>query len=440
MPGMCPAQTTRAQAEWESGRAVRKVLRRSSLGDWTVIDRDPTDVLLATSAGRVPELLPIRWGRMSISPFGFYRGAAPLMAADLASRPRTPIEAQICGDAHVRNVGAYESSEGNLVFDINDFDETVRGPFEWDLLRFATSLLLIGQDAGCEAKQLDAAPIAFSAAYRRGIARFACMRFINVMRADVKRIVTERPTHRVLLKAEKATTARLLPKLTVQTPDGWRLVARAPLMRQVDAETRDAVIASLARYAGTLTPEHRLAVAHYQPVDVAFKVVGTGSVGTRDYVVLCAGAAKDDVLFLQVKEAIASAYEPYVGRQVEEDGRRVAEGQRLMQRATDPFLGWTDVKDRSFIVRQLSDHKAGIEPEDVRGDALAAFAEVAGEIFARAHARTGSAPMIAGYVGRTGLFDYAIARFAAAYAKQTRQDHKQFVRAIKKGRIEAVVA
>jgi uncharacterized protein (DUF2252 family) len=431
---------TRAEAEWESGRAVRKVLRRSALGEWTAVDRDPTDLLVATSAGRVPELLPIRWGRMSVSPFGFYRGSAPLMAADLASRPHTPIEVQICGDAHVRNVGAYESAEGNLVFDINDFDETVRGPFEWDLVRFAASLLLMGQDAGCDDKQLDAAPLAFSAAYRRGITRFAGMRFIDVIRADVKRIVTERPTQRVLRKAERASTARLLPKLAVQTPDGWRLVARAPIMREVDAETREAVIASLARYTGTLTPEHRLAVSHYRPVDVAFKVVGTGSVGTRDYVVLCAGAAKNDVLFLQVKEAIASAYEPYVGRQVDEDGRRVVEGQRLMQRATDPFLGWTDVRGGSFIVRQLSDHKAGIEPEDIRGDALGAFAEVAGEIFARAHARTGSAAMIAGYLGRTDVFDYTIATFAAAYAKQTWQDHKRFVRAIKKGRIEAVVA
>jgi uncharacterized protein (DUF2252 family) len=336
----------------------------------------------------------------------------------------------------VRNLGAFGTAEGHLVFDINDFDETTRGPFEWDLLRFAASLRLAGEEAG-SGNGVDEAVVAFGRAWRKSIDAYARMPFVEVLRNEVRRI-TSQPIHRVLLKAERALPQRQLRRLAAQqAPGEWRFVSRPPLFRSVSRDRRDAVIASLASYGQTLSCDHRLALDRYRAVDVAFKVVGTGSVGMRDYVVLCQGASLEDVLLLQVKEAGPSCYEPSLGRQTDHHGQRVAEGQRLMQRASDPFLGWTEVEGRPFLVRQLCDHKASIEPGELCGRALLEYAVVAGEVFARAHARTGSAAALGGYAGRGGRFDAALAGFARAYAEQTHHDHARFQAAIRAGRLPA---
>ena len=410
------------------GRAARKNLPRSAHAEWTPRgNRDVAAILADVSRGRIPELLPIRRQRMAASPFGFFRGAAAVMARDLASRPNSGLPVQICGDAHVRNLGAYASPEGHLVFDINDFDETICAPFEWDLLRFATSLVLAGREAGDSEKRCVEAAAAFVRSYRHCIEEFSLMAHLSLLRVDVKRIIRRTPVDLILRKAERATPDILLKKLTRRDGDARRFRDAPPLLRRVTGSEAERVLASFAEYSETLRCDDRLALGRYRPVDVAFKVVGTGSVGVHDYAVLFAGAAKEDVVFLQVKEAPPSCYTPYISLPpAGHNGRRVAEGTRLMQRASDPLLGWTTIDGRDYLVRQLNDHKASVEPEELEGESLAAYAKVAGTLFARAHARTGEAAAIAAYCGIGDKLDCAIARFAVAYADQSAADHARF--------------
>jgi uncharacterized protein (DUF2252 family) len=379
---------------------------------------------------RIRKLIPIRQERMAASPFGFFRGAAAVMARDLAARPHTDILAQICGDAHVLNLGAFASPEGHLVFDINDFDETARAPFEWDLLRFATSLVLAGREAGDSDRRCLLGVMDFVGCYRRSIAAFAQMPFIDLLRVDVKRLVSLKEIDRVLRKAERATPAVQAKKLL--EPRKPRFRTELPLLRRLSGKEAQSVLASLPEYEQTLSTERKFALSRYRPVDVAFKVSGTGSVGLHDYVVFMTGESAADVLFLQIKEESHSCYAPFVAPDPKHDGQRAVDGQRLMQRTSDPLLGWTSIDGRDYLVRQLSDHKAGIAPEEMAGKSLAQYATVAGTVFARSHARTGDAAAIAAYCGTRRRLDRAIARFAIAYANQTADDHARFVKSLPK--------
>ena len=422
------------------GRALRKRLARAMHGRWKPAPgrADPLEILRRAEQGRLPDLLPIKHGRMAASPFGFFRGAAPIMAADLATLPVTGLAVQICGDAHVRNLGAFAAPDGHLVFDVDDFDETTRGPWEWDLKRLATSFVLAGREAGMRDRSCVDAVGDLASWYRTALARFAAMPFLRLERYEVHRHTQSGPVRAILQKAERATPQDVLAKLTVRGQGGVpHFASRPPLLVRESAGTARLVVGSLRSYRATLSAERQLVLDRYRPVDVAFKVVGTGSVGARDYVVLASGRGPSDPLLLQVKEAFPSAYAPFVGDDGEHPGRRVAEGQRRMQTWSDPLVGWTSIGRRPFLVRQLADHKASVEPGELRGSALREYAAVCGEIFAKAHARTGDAAAIAAYCGAGTRFDRALGRFALAYADQTTADYERFLRAIRAGRVHA---
>jgi uncharacterized protein (DUF2252 family) len=424
------------------GKRLRDRVPRTSHAGWKSDTKrpDPVVLLQESNAERLPALIPIKVTRMSLSPFSFYRGAAPLMALDLAKTPDTGLRVQLCGDAHVQNVGAFAAPDGHLIFDLNDFDETIPGPWEWDVLRMAASLVLAGREAGNPDRENADAVRSFVRAYREAMGRFAEMTFLEIVRYEVKRYLRAGPAHVALARAERASPQHALAKLTVPVGRGLRRFHdRSPILRHVPDRVAADVIRSLADYRETLGPDRQLAMGVYRPVDVAFKIVGTGSVGTRDYVVLMFGGGPDDPLMLQVKEELPSCYHPYLPdvRPFEHQGRRVAEGQHRMQSATDPFLGWTRLEGRDYLVRQLADHKAKVEVTDLTGGALTRFALVTGEILGKAHARTGDAASIAGYCGRSDRLDRAVARFALRYADQTEKDYGLFRRAIRAGVLKA---
>jgi uncharacterized protein (DUF2252 family) len=436
-PQVVPTLADRAAA----GRQCRETVPRASHGNWAPPpDRpDPVPALLAANAGRVAELLPVKWDRMAASPFAFFRGAAPLMAADLSHLPTTGLRVQICGDAHVRNLGAYAAPDGHLVFDLNDFDETIVGPWEWDLKRLAVSFVLANRDAGGRDKDGLAAVHQLAESYRESLGRFAGMRALELVSYEVRRHSKSGPVRAVLQKAERATPARALQKLTAPAPDGTlRFHDQPPLLKHVSDEDAAKVVAALQPYRDTLGADHRQVLDAYRPVDVAFKVVGTGSIGTRDYVVLLFGRGPDDPLFLQVKEELPSCWTPHLPEAPSylNQGQRVAEGQHRLQTVTDAFVGWTAIDGAGYLVRQLADHKAAVDPAELKGDALTEYALVCGEVLAKAHARTGDAAALAAYCGRGERLDLAIGTFAFAYAEQTVQDHAAFVEAVKDGRLK----
>ncbi|MBB6145785.1 uncharacterized protein (DUF2252 family) [Silvibacterium bohemicum] len=380
--------------------------------------------------GRVPQLVTLKYERMLESPFGYFRGAVPVMAADLATLANTGIVNQICGDAHVRNLGAFAGPDGRLVFDINDFDETTRAPFEWDLKRLATSLVLAGRAMSAKRGACDAAVTALVIRYRKFVDMFARMPVTEVAKYQVHRLQRITPVSKALLKAERSTPMHTLEQLTEapKEPNGKRLFKEErPLLTHVSSQVRRAVLGSVVEYGQTLQPERRHFLAQYHPVDVAFKVVGTGSVGLRDYVVYLEGNGSTDPLFLQVKEQPGSAYAGYVNQEflAAHQGQRVVNGQRAMQFQSDPFLGWTTIADRHYEVRQLNDHKASIEIEDLEGAGLLEYAEMCGELLARGHARSGDACVLAGYLGTGEKFGEALASFANAYADQTIKDWEE---------------
>ena len=420
------------------GVALRQTLRRADQGLWSpAADRpDPVRALVAANAGRRPDLLPIKWARMAASPFGFFRGAAPLMAADLAGWPVTGLAVQLCGDAHVLNLGAYAAPDGHLVFDLNDFDETLAGgPWEWDAKRLAASLVLANRQAGGRDREGADAVRAFVGSYRESLDRFAALRMLDLMAYEVHRHSKNPAVRAILQKAERATPARTLAKLTVPGPDGQpRFHDQPPLLQHVSAADAAKVLAALGPYHDTLGLDRQHALDAYRPVDVAFKVVGTGSIGTRDYVVLLLGRGGDDALFLQIKEELPSAWAPFLpGAGGGHQGRRVAEGQHRCQTATDPFVGWTSLDGADYLVRQLADHKAAADPATLKGDVLGEYALVCGEALAKAHARTGDAAALAGYGGGADRLDRALADFALAYADQTARDHAALAAALQRG-------
>ena len=374
---------------------------------------------------------------MSASPFGYFRGAAPVMAADLSVLPNTGIRTQLCGDAHVRNLGAFAAPDGRLVFDINDFDETILGPFEWDLKRIAASLVLAGRGSGHKESAALAAVQQCVGRYAALMRAFAKMPRLVVARFLVHRLGSVQPIHDALLKAERATPLHNAEQLTEpasgKADRARRFKEVKPILTRVSARVADTVLAALKPYRQMLEPQRRHLLSLYQPIDVAFKVVGTGSVGLRDYCIRFEGNGPGDPLFLQMKEEAPSVYASYLpdAHPAHHNGQRVVEGQRAMQVQSDPFLGWTQIQGRDYLVRQLNDHKGSIDLEDLAGEGLETFAHVCGELLARGHARAGDPLTLAGYIGSGDSF--AEAEFwqslDARYADQTERDWEDLRRA-----------
>ena len=423
------------------GQSRRKQVGRQEHGSFNPKARktSPSALLERSMRGRVPALVKFKYELMAQSPFGYFRGAVPVMAADLAVLPSTGIVSQLCGDAHVRNLGAYAAPDGRLVFDINDFDETIRGPFEWDLKRMAASVTLAGRGSGHKESSARQAVEKCVEHYAAQMHAFAAMPGIEIGRYQVHRLGQVAPVHEALMKAERSTpphTLELLTEPTSKDPGApRRFKEMKPSLTRVTGARAEAVLASLGPYREMLEPQRQHLLSFYRPVDVAFKVVGTGSVGLRDYCVYLEGNGPGDPLFLQIKEEPNSAYSPYLpdAHPTHHNGQRVAEGQRAMQLQSDPFLGWTHIAGRQFLVRQLNDHKGSIDLTDLAGGGLEAYAEICGELLARGHARSGDPLVIAGYLGAGDGFAEALAKFGSLYADQTEKDWEQLCRSRKAG-------
>ena len=421
---------------YQAGKRLRARLPREAQADWAASQDTPQHrlaILAQVNPGRIATLLPVKHQRMRASPFAFFRGAAVLMAADLATVPHTRLLVQLCGDAHVRNLGAYAAPDGTLVFDLNDFDETIAGPWEWDVKRLATSLVLAGEESEQSAWRCEESVRQFVASYRTHLRAFATMPFATLARYLIKRAPDEPLLDALFLDAQHVTPDRNRRRLTVERRGRVQFHDQRPILEHVSARTAAAVVRALRPYRATLTPSRRRTFERYRPVDVAFKLVGTGSVGTRDYVVLLLGNGVGDPLFLQVKQELASCYTRYLpaAPRVAHQGRRVAEGQQMIQTLSDPFLGYTRCEGHDYLVRQLADHKAALDPTAFTKRTLFAYARLCGEVLAKGHARTGDAALLAGYVGASRKLDTAIASFAVAYATQTKADYRGFVRSLR---------
>ena len=429
------------------GLSARKQLARSEHGNFSLASctHDPLALLRASMTGRVPSLIPIKYDRMAASPFGFFRGAVPIMAADLSCHPHTGITTQLCGDAHVLNLGAFAALDGRLVFDINDFDETIRGPFEYDIKRFATSLILAGRAAGVKRAARRDAVLHFTQQYRTMMETFAAMPVVEIARYQIHRLAATEPIPAILAQAGHSTPPKLLKSLTQPAPGVTRtgngdglanpriFHSDPPRIERLSAREAALVLAALGPYTRTLQPERVHFLQQYAPQDVAFKVVGTGSVGLRDYVIYFEGLSRPhgvDPLFLQIKEEPASAYAPYLpeGSGHTHDGHRVVDGQRAMQLTSDPFLGYTTIEGRDYLVRQLNDHKASLDLEILTAASLLGYADICGELLARGHARAGDPVTIAAYLGTSTRFDRAILSFARAYSDKTERDWEMLVK------------
>jgi uncharacterized protein (DUF2252 family) len=436
-----------------AGKALRERVPREQHGEWKPPrDRDPVDLVIASSRRRIPELLPIRYGRMAVSPFTFYRGAALNMAADLALTPNTGIRAQICGDCHLLNFGGFATPERRVIFDINDFDETLPGPWEWDLKRLAASFVMAGRANGFSAADQREAAMACARSYRERIAAYSSMRPLDVWyaRIDVDAVLASlsdaaskaRLRKRLAKAAAQSVVAGDVPNMAEASGGRFVIKDSPPLIyhdQSVNlASDRENIIDAFAAYRRMLPDDRRLLLDRYRPADFALKVVGVGSVGTFCAVLLMV-TEDGEPLFLQVKEARASVLEPYLGRSAYPNhGQRVVVGQRVMQSASDIFLGWTQGKrGRHFYLRQLRDMKMKPLVEVFNPATMLDYAALCGWTLARAHARSGDAAMIAGYLGKRDVFDRALARFSRSYADQAERDHATFMNAVRDGRIEA---
>jgi uncharacterized protein (DUF2252 family) len=442
-------RTLTYQERRERGRAARQKIPRSSHATWAPApDRpDPVDLLEAQAKNRESDLVHIRYARMTPSPFTFMRGAAIIMARDLAGTPRTGIKAQLCGDCHLSNFGAYASPERTLLFDLNDFDETLPGPWEWDVKRLATSLVVAGRDNGFGDSECRRAARGVATSYRQRMAEYSEMGelevwYSRVSAEDVLGLIansrTMKKVTKTMSKARGRDSLQALSKLT-RVVDSRRIIVDDPplLVRVVEEGLREQIDDILQMYRSTLQDDRRRLLDQYRFVDVARKVVGVGSVGTRNYVVLLEGRNEDDPLFLQVKEAEASVLESHLPKSTYKNhGQRVVAGQRLMQAASDIFLGWLrGPGGRDFYWRQLRDMKGSAKIEGMSPDELVQYASLCGWVLARAHARSGDRVQIAAYLGKSERFDEAIADFAKAYADQTERDHAALCAAIKSGRV-----
>jgi uncharacterized protein (DUF2252 family) len=445
----------------EAGKAARAEVPRSSHRDWRPADDrpDPVEVLQRQAATRVARLIPLRHGRMLATPFTFFRGAAAIMAADLAGSPDSGFSVQACGDAHLSNFGAFASPERRLVFDVNDFDETLPGPWEWDVKRLTASMAVGGRDRGwgpAERRRIIRAAVT---EYREAMRRLAASGNLDAWNThlDVDAImqrwsadVTKKDMkafERNVAKARAKDSMRAFKKLTRQVDGELRIISDSPLIVPLEElvdleEVEGRILEILERYRATLSDARRYLFDGYRYAHAAMKVVGVGSVGTRAWIVLMLGRDDQDPLFLQVKEAQQSVLEPHVApSRFSHHGERVVQGQRLMQAASDVFLGWVtatgiDGVDRDFYVRQLWDWKGSAQVDLMTRRGMAAYGQICGGTLARAHARSGDRIAISAYLGRKPTFDDAIADFAEAYADQNERDYQALISAADEGRIE----
>jgi uncharacterized protein (DUF2252 family) len=461
----CSAPSDRAAA----GKSLRSKASRSSHAAWEPPpDRlDPITLLEEQAAERLPELVPIRYGRMSASPFAFFRGAAYVMASDLAGTPRSGIRVQLCGDAHLSNFGGFASAERELLFDLNDFDETLPGPWEWDVKRLAASLAVAGRENGFAPRRREALVRQAVREYREAVRDFAGRKTLDVWYArasmsEIKELLRSQATRseirqfdRTVAQGTRKDSARAFEKLAVSVNGGARIVADPPLIvpvadlvGDVDPQRLESAARELLdSYLRSLSGDRRRLLERYRYADLARKVVGVGSVGTRAWVLLLLGRDSSDALFLQVKEAQRSVLEPFADKsEFHNQGERVVEGQRLMQASGDIFLGWLhaahdleDGRPRDFYLRQLWDSKTSADIGRMRPGEMALYARLCAWTLARAHARSGDSIVIAGYLGSSDAFDRAIAAFAEAYADQNDRDHAALVDAIAGGRVEAQI-
>jgi len=442
------------------GKALRDKAPRASHAGWKAPKdrRDPVEILNESNAGRLANLVPIRFGRMSTSPFAFYRGSAALMAADVARTMTSGIRVQACGDAHLMNFGGFATPERNVIFDINDLDETLPAPFEWDLKRLAASVVIAAQHLRLPDSDAAHAATDLVREYRERMANYASMRALDVWydKIDLARYEDRAADPAVLKEVRKRAAERieqarrrtepdfLYPKLVSEEGSKPRIKDEPPLIFHPTAEQAPGLVTGaadvIAAYRESL-PEHtRTLFDRYHFFDYAVKVVGVGSVGTVCGVCLFM-AADDDPLFLQVKEARASVLEPYAGKsRYANHGQRIVAGQRIMQTASDVFLGWTRTKiGRDVYVRQLRDMKISPIMEDSNAGLLRQYGRMCAHTLARAHARSGDAAMMSGYMGSGQTFDDAVGEFAVEYADQNHADYRAFVRAVRKGKIKVVV-
>ena len=447
------------------GKAARREVPRRALGEWESppARADPIAILEEQDTTRVPELVPIRYGRMLVSPFAFFRGAGAIMAADLADGPRTGLQAQLCGDAHLSNFGIFAAPDRRLTFAVNDFDETLPGPFEWDLKRLVASFAVAGRERGLGRRVRSGVSAAVASSYRGAMRDFASMRtlelwYVRVDVDDLARSFAEqassadaRRLEHDLAKARTKDSLKAFSKLTHLVDGERRIVSDPPLVVPLDelpeADQRQLAHETVQRlirdYRRTLSGDRRRLLERFRYVDAAHKVVGVGSVGTRAWIVLMLGRGADDPLFLQAKEAGVSVLEPYLGKSgYSNHGQRVVEGQRLMQAASDILLGWlrekgADNEPRDFYVRQLWDQKGSVSTETMPPRLLEDYGRLCGWTLAKAHARAGDPVAIAAYLGKGDVFDKALAGFAETYADQNERDYAALEHAVKEGRVEA---
>jgi uncharacterized protein (DUF2252 family) len=448
------------------GKAARADVPRSVHAEWEPSSHrpDPVDLLEEQARTRVPELVPIRYGRMLTSSFAFYRGAAYLMASDLAGLPRSGLKTQLCGDAHLSNFGGFASPDRRMVFSLNDFDETLPGPFEWDLKRLVTSFAIAGRSLGFDDAHRERIALTVARRYREAIGEFAQQRNLDIWytRLDIDAVLEERRAsvdkerlkqfERNLDKARTKDSIKAFAKLTTIVDGEPRIIGDPPLIVPIDDlvpgderdRLHDAIRELIRTYRRTLSGDRRKLLERFRYVDMARKVVGVGSVGTRAWIILLLGRDEADPLFLQAKEAQPSVLEPFLGKsEFGNSGQRVVEGQRLMQSASDIMLGWLrttgiDGVERDFYIRQLWDSKYSPPVETMDEIALTTYAELCGWTLARAHARSGDAIAITGYLGKSDVFDRSLARFAELYADQNERDFEAVAAAASSGRIEVV--
>jgi uncharacterized protein (DUF2252 family) len=448
----------KAGLPWERRRAMGKSLRenapRARLAEWVPPKNrpNPLDLIDASNVGRQKEFVPLRMGRMAASPFTFLRGAACVMAHDLHQSPVSGINVVIDGDAHLNNFGLYGTPQRDVVFDLNDFDETMIGPWEWDLKRLVASVNVAGRENGLNRRERALGVMRSVAGYRANMTRLQSMGVLDVWylhaypgkenpleKMDAK---SEAILNKSVQKALQQTNATLLAKTAERgVSGGWKLREDPPVLTAVDDKTREKIIDALAGYADTLTRERRYMLRRYHVVDVGHRIVGVGSVGTRAYLVLLFGNSDDDPLFLQVKEAIVPALAPYLPPAPPEyahQGKRVVMGERVLQASTDVMLGWTSMDGRPYYVRQMKNLKGSIPVEWLSGKTFNFYAWSCGAILARGHARTSDAALIAGYCGNSDALDSALAEWAEAYGDQTEADHEVLVKAIKSGNVKAI--
>lgn len=428
------------------GKDLRNGVQRESHAQWMRSDGFPgaVEIVMAGNATREPDLVPLRLARMTASPFTFFRGAASVMAHDLAATPVTGINALIDGDAHINNFGLYGTPQRDVIFDLNDFDEAVIGPWEWDLKRLTASVNLAGRENGLSRSERAIAVRRCVCGYRTNADRLQNMGVLDtwylhaypgrenpLVKVDAK---SRAVWSKAVAKASQQTNLALLSKLAEKVGSHWRFRNEPPVLTRVDSAVRQSVITALEEYADTLHRERKFMLTRYRIADVAHRVVGVGSVGTRAYVALLFGAGDNDPLFLQIKEAIVPALAPFISRvgraEFSHEGKRIVTGQRALQSSTDVMLGWTQIDDRPFFVRQMKNMKGSIPIEWLSGNAFNFYVWACGAILARAHARTTDIALVAGYCGKSSTFDDALVDWAERYGDQTVVDHAQFVQAV----------